>query len=120
MKNLPKFMREGDLIATENIIVFDQFVDILGIEHEDVYSILLVQNFEGQVRIWFRGLPIGSITSYDVLENAFLRQWGENKDHLYYLMEFGALRKKNFKLVLEFTQRFNKLYHKIPTKVKPS
>jgi hypothetical protein len=79
-----------------------------------------VQNFEGQVRLWFRGLQVGSIASYDVLENAFLRQWGEKKDHLYYLTEFGALRKKNSESVLEFTQRFNKLYHKIPTEVKPS
>jgi hypothetical protein len=55
-----------------------------------------------------------------VLENAFLRQWEDKKDHLYYLTEFGALRKKNFKLVPEFTQRFNKQYHKIPAEVKSS
>jgi hypothetical protein len=120
MKNLPKFMGEGDLTATEHIKFFDQFVDILGIEHEDVYSRLLVQNFEGQVRTWFRGLLVGSIASYDALEPAFLRQWGEKKDHLYYLTKFGALRKKNSESVLEFTQRFNKLYHKIPAEVKPS
>jgi hypothetical protein len=53
MKNLPKFMGEGDLTATEHIAFFDQFVDILGIEHEDVYSRMLVQTFEGQVRTWF-------------------------------------------------------------------
>jgi hypothetical protein len=120
MKNLPKFTGEGDLTATEHITFFDQFVDILGIEHEDVYSRILVQTFEGQVRIWFRGLPVGSLRSYDDLENAFLRQWGEKKDHLYYLTEFGALRKNNSESVLEFTQRFNKLYHKIPAEVKPS
>jgi hypothetical protein len=97
MKNLPKFTGEGDLTATEHINFFDQFVDILGLEHEDVYSRLLVQTFEGQVRTWFRGLPVGSIRTYDELENAFLRQWGERKDHLYYLTEFGALRKKNWK-----------------------
>jgi hypothetical protein len=34
--------------------------------------------------------------------------------------EFGALRKNNSKSVLEFTQRFNKLYQKIPAEVKPS
>jgi hypothetical protein len=45
---------------------------------------------------------------------------GEKKDHLYYLTKFGALRKKTFELVLEFTHRFNKLYHKIPAEVKPS
>jgi hypothetical protein len=74
MKNLPKFMGEGDLTTTEHVEFFDQFVDICGIEHEDVYSRLLVQTFEGKVRNWFRGLPIGSIWSYDELKNAFLRQ----------------------------------------------
>jgi hypothetical protein len=63
---------------------------------------------------------VGYLRSYDELEIAFIRQWGETKDHLYYLTEFGALRKKNSKSVLEFTQRFNKLYNKIPMEVKPS
>jgi hypothetical protein len=61
MKNLPKFMGEGDLTATEHISFFNQFANIIGIEHEDVYSRLLVQTFKGQVRTWFRGLPVGSI-----------------------------------------------------------
>jgi hypothetical protein len=47
MKSLPKFTGEGDLTTTEHIVFFDQFVDILGIEHEDVYMRLLVQNFKG-------------------------------------------------------------------------
>jgi hypothetical protein len=42
MKNLPKFTGEGDLTATEHINLFYQFADILGLEHEDVYSSLLV------------------------------------------------------------------------------
>jgi hypothetical protein len=108
------------LTTTEHIVFFDQFVDILGIEHEDVYMRLLVQTFEGQVRTWFRGLPVDSIPSYNDLETSFLRQWGEKKDHLYYLTEFRALRKKTSETVLEFIQIFNKLYHKIPTEVKPS
>jgi hypothetical protein len=45
---------------------------------------------------------------------------GGEEGHLYYLTEFGALRKKNSESVLEFTQRFNKLYNKIPVEVKPS
>jgi hypothetical protein len=47
IKNLPKFTGEGDLTAAEHINFFDQFADICGIEHEDVYSRLLVQTFEG-------------------------------------------------------------------------
>jgi hypothetical protein len=120
MKSLPKFTGEGDLTTQEHINFFDQFADILGIEHEDVYSRLLVQTFEGQVRTWFRSLPARSLTSYDELEREFIRQWGERKDHLYYLTEFGALKKKNSETVLEFAQRFNKLYNKIPAEVKPS
>jgi hypothetical protein len=42
MKNLPKFTGEGDLTTTEHMNFFDQFVDILGLEHEDVYSRLFV------------------------------------------------------------------------------
>ena len=42
------------------------------------------------------------------------------KNHLYYLIEFGALRKKTFEWVLEFIQILNKIYHKITTEVKHS
>jgi hypothetical protein len=65
IKKFPKFTGEGDLTAAEHINFFDQFADILGLKHEDVYSRLLVQTFEGQVRTWFRSLPAGSILSYD-------------------------------------------------------
>jgi len=120
MNTLPKFMGEGDLRATKNITFFIQFVDILDIEHEDIYMRLLVQTFEGKVRTWFRGLPVNSIPSYDDLETSFLRQWGEKKDHLYYLTEFISLRKKTPETILEFIQIFNKLYRKILAEVKPS
>jgi hypothetical protein len=79
MKILPKFTREGDLTTQEHTNFFDQFADILGIEHEDVYSRLLVQTFEGQVRTWFRALATGSLRSYEELENAFIKQWGERR-----------------------------------------
>jgi len=36
MKNLPKFTGKGDLSTAEHINFFDQFADILGLEHEDV------------------------------------------------------------------------------------
>jgi hypothetical protein len=61
-----------------------------------------------------------SIRTYNTLEDAFLRQWGERKYHLYYLTEFGSLKKKNSETVMEFILRFNKLYNKIPAAVKPS
>jgi hypothetical protein len=100
MKSLPKFTGEGDLTTTEHIIFFDQFINILDIENEDVYMILLVQNFEGRVRTRFRGLLVDSIPSYNDLETSFSRQRGEKKNHLHYLTKFRALRKKKYESVL--------------------
>jgi hypothetical protein len=94
MKSLPKFTGEGDLTAQEHINLFDQFSYILGIEHEDVYSRLLIQTLEGQLRTWFRALAVGSLRSYKELENSFIRQWEERRDHLYYLTEFEPLERK--------------------------
>jgi len=65
MKHLPKFTGEGDLTTTDHMKFFDQFDDILGIEYEDVYMRLFVQNFEGQFRTWFRGLLGNYITTYE-------------------------------------------------------
>jgi len=42
MNKLPKFTREGDLTTGKHINLFDQFTDILGLEHDDVYSRLFV------------------------------------------------------------------------------
>jgi hypothetical protein len=47
MKSLPKFTGEGDLTTIEHIALFDQFDDIIGVEHEDVYTRSLVQTFQG-------------------------------------------------------------------------
>jgi hypothetical protein len=39
---------------------------------------------------------------------------------LYYFTEFIYLKKKKLETVMEFIQRFNKLYNKILVEVKPS
>jgi hypothetical protein len=72
------------------------------------------------VRTWFRSLSIGSLRSYEEIEFFFIKQQGERRDHVYYLTEFRALRKKNSESVLKVMQRFNKLYNKILVEVKPS
>jgi hypothetical protein len=39
---------------------------------------------------------------------------------LYYITEFGALKRKNGEFVSDFTKRFNKMYSKIPHEIKPA
>ena len=49
-----------------------------------------------------------------------MKQWGDAKDFLYYITEFGALKRKSDDLVTDFTKCFNKMYGKIPTNIKPT
>jgi len=54
---------------------------------------VFVQSLDGEARKWFRGLPQGSITDIEALDEAFLKQWGDKKDLLYYHTEFGNLKR---------------------------
>ena len=49
-----------------------------------------------------------------------MRQLGDTKDHTYYITEFGALRRNKDETIADFSKRFNKMYGKIPAKIKPS
>jgi hypothetical protein len=81
---------------------------------------VFVQSLDSEVRKWFRGLAPGSITRIEALDNAFLRQWGDKKDFMYYMTEFNSLKKMEGDSVSEFSKRFNKMYNKIPDEIKPS
>jgi hypothetical protein len=88
--------------------------------HADVWMRIFVHSLQGEARKWFKSLPPGSIDGIKALDNAFLRQWGDKKDFMYYMMEFGSLKRKEGESVSEFSKRFNKMYNKIPTEIKPS
>ena len=49
-----------------------------------------------------------------------MRQWGDTKDHTYYITEFGALKRKKNETTTDFSKHFNKMYGRIPTEIKPS
>jgi hypothetical protein len=72
------------------------------------------------VRKWFRGLAPGSIAGIEALDSAFLRQWGDRKDFMYYMTEFESLKKMEGESVSDFSKRFNKMYNKILAEIKPS
>lgn len=60
----------------------------------------------------------GSITGTEVLDDTFLRKWGDKKVILYYITSFGAIKRKEGESVSDFSKRFNKMYSKIPTEIK--
>jgi len=112
LKYMPKFSGEGDVTTEENLAAFYSYADNLNIESEDVCMRVFVQSLDGEVRKWFWGLAPGSITCIEALDNVFLRQWGDRKDYMYYMTEFGSLRKMQGESVSDFSKRFNKMYNK--------
>jgi hypothetical protein len=46
---------------------------------------IFVQSLDGDVKDWFKDLLPGSIDGIDALDDAFLRNWGDKKDPLYYI-----------------------------------
>jgi hypothetical protein len=55
---------------------------------------VFVQILDGEVRKWFRGLVPRSIAGIEALDNAFLRKWGDKKDFMYCMIEFGSLKRE--------------------------
>jgi hypothetical protein len=119
-KYMPKFTGEGDVSAEEHIEAFYSYAENLNIEEEDVWTRVFVQSLDGHARKWFKELPAGSIAGIEQLDETFLKHWGDRRDFVYYITEFGNLRKQSSESVSDFTKRFNRMYGKIPAEIKPS
>jgi hypothetical protein len=120
LKYMPKFTGEEDITVEEHLVAFYSYADNLNIENEDVWMRVFVQSLDGEARKWFRGLTPGSIAGIEALDDVFLRQWGDKKDFMYYITEFGSLKRKEGESVSDFSKRFNKMYNKIPAEIKPT
>lgn len=120
LKYFPKYTREGEgVFVEEHLVAFYSYADNQNIKHEDVWSKFFVQSLDREARKCFRNFPPNSITRINDLEQVFIKKWGDWKYYLYYLTDFGALKKKNNESLEDFTKRFIKVCQKIPVEVKP-
>jgi len=120
LNQLPKFTSEGYINIEEHIESFYSYTGNHVIENEDVWMSIFVHSLDGEPRKWFRDFPSRSIIRIEALDDSFLRQWGDKKDFLYYITEFGFLTKKEGESVFDFCQRFNKMYNMIPHEMNPT
>jgi hypothetical protein len=81
---------------------------------------VFVQRLDGEARKWLRGFTLGSIVGIEALDHVLLRQWGDKKDFIYYIIEFGSLKRKEGESVSDFSKIFNKMYNKIPVEINPT
>ena len=91
---LPKFNGQGDTTTKEHWNAFFSYVDNHNIEAKDVWMRMFIHILDGEVMKWFQEIPAGSIDGIEVLEEVFMKHWGDTKDFLYYITEFGDLKKK--------------------------
>jgi hypothetical protein len=55
-----------------------------------------------------------------VLYEGFIQQWGDRRDYMYCITEFGSLKRNNGESISDFTKRFNKMYGRVPDDIKPT
>ena len=48
-----------------------------------------------------------------------MKEWGYTKYFMYYITDFGALKRKRNESIVDLSKRFNNLYSKFPTEIKP-
>jgi hypothetical protein len=104
MKYLPRYNGEGEVTIEEHLVDFYTFADKFNIDYADVWMRLFVQSLDGEVRKWFRGLPTTSIADIEALDETFINQWGYRRDYLYYITEFGALKRNSGESIFRFHQ----------------
>ena len=101
-KYLPRFNGQGETAAEEHWEDFLSYADNQNIESKDVWMRMFVQSIDGDVRKWFKEFPANSITIIEEFFDLFMRQWGDTKDHTYYITEFGDLGGERMKLFQTF------------------
>ena len=83
---------EGDVSAQQHIIRFNDFCDLEEVDHEDAKMRLFAQSLTSEVKEWFKGLPAGSIHSFQEFKTIFLGKWERKKNALHLLTQYRNLR----------------------------
>jgi hypothetical protein len=81
---------------------------------------IFVHSLDGEAKKWFRDLALGSIARIEDLDDVLLRQWGDKNDFMYYITNFGSLRREEGDSVSDFSKIFNKMYNKILAEINPT
>ena len=117
---MPKFSGTEGVTVEEHFEAFYSYADNLDISENDVWMRVFVQSLDGEAKKWFKELAPRYIADIEALDEAFLKQWGNRKDLLYYHTEFGNLKRENGESLPDFNKTFNRMYSKIPNEVKPT
>ncbi len=107
------------ITAQQHVDRMVDFYELHEIDAENVAMRLFVQTFAGEVRKWFRGLPVARIATLADLKRQFLNRWDVKKNPLQILSEYDKIKRNASELVQDYCIRFNTVYNEIPDNLRP-
>jgi hypothetical protein len=120
INNLPRFDGEnGKITAEKHIQNLEDFLDLYEVEDDDVCIRMFSLSLGGKVKDWFKNLPAASIRNFNQFMQVFLDRWVVMRNVFLLLEEYDHLKRKPGETIHQFSARFNKVYHAIPTDIRP-
>jgi hypothetical protein len=120
INHLPRFDGENGKITVEKHIQnLEYFLDLYEVEDDDVCIRMFSLSLQGKVKNWFRNLPSASIINFHQFMQVFLDRWVVMRNIFLLLEEYDHLKRKPGETIHQFSARFNKVYHAIPTDIRP-
>jgi len=117
---LPNFdPKQGDT-ADNHIRSFFLALCRLGVTDEDVVCRLFSFTLTGAASTWYFSVRIGSITSWDAFQQAFLDKFGDDKTPVALILELSRLKMETKEKVKDFKIRFNTLFNRILATTRPT
>jgi hypothetical protein len=111
---LPMFDGEPDtILAEKHIQGFDHFIDLFGIDHDDICMRSFSQSLKGDTKDWFKCLHPETISSWEELRDVFLKFWGRKKSLDLQLIDFYVLKKQTNETISIFSRRFSSVYYNL-------
>lgn len=89
---------------------------LMDVQHKDVVRKLFLYTFVDKASTWCFSLIVGSITSWQQFEIAFLTQFSDDKNYGVLLLELSRINFNKKENVKDFNQRFTNIFNRIPNK----
>ena len=101
-KWLPKFNPDAGTLAEEHINNFMLSVNLKGVTEEDVVVRLFPYTLQGSAGSWYFSLPSGSITSWNIFQEQFLINYGDDRSLATLINDLSNLRIESREPIKEF------------------
>jgi len=120
MGKFPTACRNVSKYAKKHLIKFDSAFEIFNVAQNDVAFQLFILTLKEDVSEWFYSLLPETITSWDVLENLFVKIYFSRKYPYYLFLNLVEIRMNKEETVKDLYFIFMKVLHEVPQEVFPN